>query len=98
MRSARAPIKRTTTSTTSIANGTSATCMDRRPSAGALPPFFANSKDNLMNNRIFTLALLSSVPSLCFGGGGLTVKAVNSLQLARYETLELSAQDLAPLG
>jgi Domain of unknown function (DUF4861) len=51
-----------------------------------------------MNNRIVTLALLTSVPSLCFGGGALTVKAVNSLQLARHETLELAAKDLASLG
>src|SRR5690349_6628356 len=50
-----------------------------------------------MNNRICTLALLTSVPTLCFGGA-LTVKAVNPLQLARHETLELSAKDLAPLG
>jgi len=51
-----------------------------------------------MNNRIVTIALLSSIPSLCFGGSALTVKTVNSLQLARRETIELSAKDLAPLG
>lgn len=52
----------------------------------------------IMNTRLATLALLASTPSLCLAGSGLTVKAVNTLQLARYETLELSAKDLAPLG
>ena len=51
-----------------------------------------------MNSRLTTLALLASAPSLCFGGSALTVKAVNTLQLARYETLELPAKDLVPVG
>lgn len=51
-----------------------------------------------MNNRFATLALLTCAPSLCFGSGALIVKAINSLPLARLETLEMSAKDLAPLG
>ena len=52
-----------------------------------------------MKNRFATFTFLAVSPSLCLGAGPLTIKAVNTLQLARsHETLEISAKSLAPLG
>src|SRR6267142_4169808 len=45
------------------------------------------------------LALTFALPTFCFAGTQLTVRAVNKLQLARpSQTIELSGKDLAPLG
>src|SRR6267143_2523331 len=45
------------------------------------------------------LALTLALPTFCFAGTQITVKAVNKLQLARpSQTIELSGKDLAPLG
>jgi len=50
--------------------------------------------------RILTVALISALPSLCLAAANqLTIKAVNKLQFARpNQTVELSAEGLAPLG
>ena len=52
------------------------------------------------SRRILIVALMSALPSLCLAAASqVTVKAVNKLQVARKnQTIELSAQDLAPLG
>lgn len=52
-----------------------------------------------IKTKLPSIALLATLPSLCFAAGPLAVKAVNKLQLARTsETIELSAKDLTPLG
>jgi Domain of unknown function (DUF4861) len=52
-----------------------------------------------MKTKILSLSLLAALPAFCFGADQLTIKAVNKLQIARpSQTIEISAQDLAPLG
>ncbi|HXT11550.1 MAG TPA: DUF4861 family protein [Candidatus Angelobacter sp.] len=52
-----------------------------------------------MNKKFLPLLLVASVPTLCPAAGGLIVKATNKLQIPRAnQTIELSAQELAPLG
>lgn len=52
-----------------------------------------------MKLRLIPAILLLAAPSLGFAAGALTIKAVNTLQLARAgETIELSAADMASLG
>ncbi len=53
----------------------------------------------MIKTKLLPLALFVSLPGLCLAADQLTVKAVNSLQIARAsQTIELSAKDLAPLG
>lgn len=52
-----------------------------------------------MKTILFSLALVSAFPAWCSAATEITVKATNKLPLARAsQTIELSAQDLAPLG
>lgn len=56
-------------------------------------------KFSAMKTQTLSLALLAALPTFCFAANQLTVTAVNKLPLARTsQTIELSAQDLAPLG
>src|SRR5438046_913225 len=54
----------------------------------------------MIKTKLLTLlALTLALPTLCFAGTQLTVKAVNRLPIARpNQTLEIAAKDLAPLG
>jgi hypothetical protein len=52
-----------------------------------------------MKMRILTLVLIADLSASCLAAGPVMVKAVNKLSLSRSsQTIELSAQDLAPLG
>lgn len=49
--------------------------------------------------NLYLAALMSALPSLSSAANSLTITVVNELPLARTsETVELSAQDLSPLG
>src|SRR6266436_554151 len=53
----------------------------------------------MKTKTLFLLALTLVLPTLCFANNQLTVKAVNKLPMARTsQTIELTAQDLVPLG
>jgi len=52
-----------------------------------------------MKKKLLPVLLIAVLPTLCPAASQLTVKATNKLQIPRAsQTIELSAQDLAPLG